>query len=201
MATKPKKKQARGTKPAGRPAKTKANAKASAKASAKTKVKAKAKVKVKLDARAAAKPKPLARVASKPGLPERRKHRNLRLRSLSPSFTANDLAKSIHFYVEGLGFTVKQRWEHGGVLKGVMLIAGRCELGLGQDDWVKGRDRVKGVGYRVYAETAQDLGELAERIRAHGYVADGPKAESWGATTVTVTDPDGVMITFHGLMD
>ena len=184
MATKRSKKQARSAKKAGPTAKSRVVARGAGAAKAKPK------------ARADARMKPKAKGAVQAGVPESRKQKSLRLRTLSPSFTVNDLGQSLRFYVEGLGFTVKDRWEHGGRLMGVMLAAGRCELGIGQDDWAKGRDRVKGVGFRIYAETVQDLGALAERIRAHGFTAQGPTKESWGATTVTVTDPDGFKLTF-----
>ena len=94
---------------------------------------------------------------------ERQQPETLRLRALTPSFTVNDLQRSLDFYVEGLGFIVKERWEREGELRGVMLAAGSCELALGQDDWAKGHDRVKGAGVRIYAETAQDLDAIAER--------------------------------------
>ncbi len=193
MATTAKKKQARGAKRAVPAAKTKAAAKGNP-----TMAKSKAKVKARANARM--KPRSKAKAPTKAGGPDQRKQKSLRLRSLSPSFTVNDLERSLLFYVEALGFTVKQRFEHDGQLMGVMLLAGQCEFGIGQDDWAQGRGRVKGVGFRVYAETAQDLGQLAERIRAHGFAADGPKKEAWGATTVTVTDPDGFKITFHEMM-
>ena len=49
----------------------------------------------------------------------------------------------------------------GGVLRGVMLKAGACDLGLSQDDWAKGRDRKKGEGMRIWCQTAQDIDALA----------------------------------------
>lgn len=184
MATKPRSKQGRNAKTGGQAAKSRAAARNAGAAKAKPKARADARMKPK-------------KKATKAGIPERRKQKSLRLRSLSPSFTVNDLERSLLFYVEALGFTVKQRWEQDGQLLGVMLVAGKCELGIGQDDWAKGHDRAKGMGFRIYAETAQDLDVLAERIRAHGFTADGPKTEVWGARTVTVTDPDGFKITFH----
>jgi lactoylglutathione lyase len=132
------------------------------------------------------------------GNPERRHHEleSLRLRSLMPSLTVGDLERSLRFYVDGLGFIVKDRWEEEGKLLGVMLVAGACHFGLSQDDWAKGRDRRKGVGFRVWAETAQDLDALAARLREHGIEHDGPKTEPWGARSLSVTDPDGFTLTF-----
>jgi|SRR5580693_2211875 lactoylglutathione lyase len=121
----------------------------------------------------------------------------LRLRTLSPALTVGDLERSLQFYVEGLGFSVKDRWEQDGRLMGVMLVAGTCELGLSQDDWAKGRDRVKGVGFRLYAETSQSLEGIAARAREHGIAVQGPKTAPWGARMMEVEDPDGFKITIQ----
>ena len=137
------------------------------------------------------------RSATSGDLEERRQApESLRLRAFTPSFTVDDLEASVRFYVDGLGFTVHDRWEDDGKLLGVMLVAGTAHLGLSQDDWAKGRDRQKGVGCRVWAETAQDLDALAARMREHGIEPVGPKTESWGSRTLAVTDPDGFQITF-----
>lgn len=132
------------------------------------------------------------------GRPERRQTEpeSLRVRAISPSLTVDDLEASVRFYVDGLGFTVEQRWEEGGKLLGVMLVAGPCRLGLSQDDWGKGRDREKGAGFRMWAETVQDLDALAARLREHGIPHDGPNTEAWGTRSLSVTDPDGFKITF-----
>lgn len=119
----------------------------------------------------------------------------LRLRTLSPALTVDDLEQSLRFYTEALGFTVEERWEEEGELKGVMLLAGTCHLGLSQDDWAKGREREKGVGFRIFAETAQDLDAIAQRLRQHGVEPDGPKEQPWGGQALTVTDPDGFKLT------
>lgn len=185
MATKPRNVPAGGAKKGGSPARSSAKGAAKPKARAKT------------SARKAEKKAKTAVAPAKAAGPKRHQPESLRLRALSVSLTVNDLAHSLRFYLEALGFTLKQRFEEAGQLMGVMLIAGECELGLAQDDWAKGRDRVKGVGFRIYAQTVQDLDELAERIRAHGFAAEGPKTEPWGARTVTVTDPDGFKLTFH----
>jgi catechol 2,3-dioxygenase-like lactoylglutathione lyase family enzyme len=120
---------------------------------------------------------------------------SLRLRTLSPALTVDDLEQSLRFYTEALGFTVEERWEEEGELKGVMLVAGTCHLGLSQDDWAKGRGREKGVGFRIFAETAQDLDAIAQRLRQHGVEPDGPKEQPWGDRALSVTDPDGFKLT------
>lgn len=128
---------------------------------------------------------------------ERRQTRpeSLRLRNLSASLTADDLERSLRFWVDGLGFTVEEKMEEDGRLQGVMLVAGSCHVGLSQDDFAKGRGRAKGIGFRLWAETAQDLDALARRLADHGVEADGPKDEPWGGRTLTVVDPDGYKLT------
>ena len=114
---------------------------------------------------------------------------------LSPAMTVNDLKASLRFY-EGLGFTMDEQWEDEGVLKGAMLRGGDARFGLSQDDFAKGRDRVKGVGIRLYFETDQDIAELARKAKEAGIKLDeGPGALPWGATGFTVTDPDGFRLT------
>lgn len=121
----------------------------------------------------------------------------LRLHALTPAYTVNDLEKTIAWYCDGLGFAVSERWEEGGRLQGVMLKAGSCEVGLSQDDFTKGQDRVKGVGFRIYADSAQDVDSLAERMRAHGgRIVSEPADTPWGSRAFTVEDPDGFRITF-----
>jgi uncharacterized glyoxalase superfamily protein PhnB len=126
---------------------------------------------------------------------------SLTLGSVAPSFTVDDLAKSLAWYRDVLGFVVKDRWEHEGKLMGVEMRAGRVILMLGQDDWKKGRDRVKGEGFRLYCDTAQDVDRLAEQIEARGgTLAQEPRDESWGARVFAVQDPDGFKITISKML-
>lgn len=119
----------------------------------------------------------------------------LRAKQLSVGFTVNDLQESLRFY-EGLGFGVEERWEEDGTLIGVMLRAGEARIGVNQDDWKKGRDRVKGVGMRVFIGTAQDIDQLAARAKAAGLSLDEePHDTPWGTRAFGVTDPDGFKLT------
>ena len=120
---------------------------------------------------------------------------NLNALGLATNFTVNDLSKSIQFYTEGLGFEVHEKHESDGQLRFVMLKSGAAQLGLGQDDFAKGRDRVKGVGLRIWITTSQDVQELAERAKAAGITLDNePEELPWGGTAFGVTDPDGFKV-------
>lgn len=135
-------------------------------------------------------PKPAA-----PVLKDRQQPESLRLRSAGPSFTVNDLQRSLVFYRDVLGFTVKDRWEDNGELRGVELVAGSVRFWLGQDDWKKGRDRVKGQGFRIYCGTTQDVDAIADRVRAAGVaLLEEPKDQPWGGRELAVVDPDGFTI-------
>ena len=67
---------------------------------------------------------------------------------------------------------------------------------LSQDDWKKGRDRVKGEGFRIYCSTSQNLDRLAEQIKARGgTLLQEPKDDPWGSRNFSFEDPDGFKIT------
>lgn len=127
--------------------------------------------------------------------PVRKKPESLRLRGAAPSFTVNDLEKSRTFYRDVLGFVEGELWERDGKLIGLELIAGDVTFMIGQDDWMKGRNRVKGVGFRIYCPTAQDVDVLARDIKARGGTLErDPIDEPWGRH-FTIADPDGFKIT------
>ncbi len=121
---------------------------------------------------------------------------SLKALSLAPAITASDLPKSIHFYVDGLGFEIIDKRETDGVIRFVRLKAGEARLSLGQDDFAKGKNRVKGAGQRLWITTKQDLTELANRAKAAGITLDSEPAKlHWGPLAFALTDPDGFMIT------
>jgi uncharacterized glyoxalase superfamily protein PhnB len=119
----------------------------------------------------------------------------LTAKSIMPGLTVDDINKSITFY-EALGFTVGQRWEDNGTLLGVMLQAGKLEIGLNQDDWKKGRDRQKGIGTRLNIETTQSIDEIAARVKAAGIKLDVEPFETpWKTRQFELTDPSGFKLT------
>ena len=119
----------------------------------------------------------------------------LQAKSAMPSLTVDDIQQSIRFF-EGLGFGIEERWEEGGVLNGVMLRAGDAQIGLSQDDWKKGRDRQKGVGFRVFLGTTQNIDQLAAAAKTAGITFDKePHDTAWGTRAFDVTEPSGFQLT------
>lgn len=124
----------------------------------------------------------------------------LQISAIVPSFTVDDLQKSIAFY-EGLGCTVEERWEDNGTLLGVMLRAGKSQIGLSQDDWKKGRDRKKGIGMRLFMSTSQNVDEIARRATSAGItLTTEPYDTEWKTRAFEVTDPSGFLLTISSEM-
>lgn len=142
-----------------------------------------------------------ARATPRPkATPARRERRQqpetLRLRGAAIGLTVNDLQRSLAWYRDVLGFVVTDEWRSEGTLQGVEMRAGAVEIFLGQDDWKRGRDRVKGEGVRIYGRTVQDVDALAAVIKARGgMLAHEPKTQPWGERDFGLVDPDGFKIT------
>ena len=122
-------------------------------------------------------------------------HTALNATNVVPSITVDDIGKSIAFY-EALGFAVNDRWDENGKLMYAMLQSGKLQLGLNQDDWKKGRDRTKGLGVRLHIETAQNVDEIAARVKAAGITLDAePFDTPWKTRQFELTDPSGFKLT------
>jgi uncharacterized glyoxalase superfamily protein PhnB len=120
----------------------------------------------------------------------------VQISSIVPTLTVDDLQKSITFY-EALGFAIDERWEDKGTLRGVMMRAGRTQIGLNQDDWKKGRDRNKGIGVRLSVSTTRDqVDEIAKRARNAGITLKSePRDTEWNSRAFEVSDPSGFLLT------
>jgi len=119
----------------------------------------------------------------------------LQITAIVPSITVDDLQRSITFY-EALGFAIDERWEEGGKLLGVMLRAGKTQIGLSQDDWQKGRDRKKGIGMRLTMSTTQKVDEIAARAKAAGIqLKSEPHDTEWKTRAFEISDPSGFLLT------
>ncbi len=114
---------------------------------------------------------------------------------LSVAISANDVQRSLDFYVKGLGFKEVERMENNGALQGALIAAGDAQLGVSQDDFSKGRDRQKGIGLSIHIETDQDLNALAQRAKQAGIALDKePGPMPWGPIGFSAKDPDGLTV-------
>ena len=121
----------------------------------------------------------------------------VQISAIVPTLTVDDLQKSITFY-EALGFAIDERWEDKGTLLGVMLRAGRTQIGLNQDDWKKGRDRKKGIGVRLSISTSTrgSVDEIAKRAKNAGITLKSePRDTEWKSRAFEVIDPSGFLLT------
>jgi lactoylglutathione lyase len=122
---------------------------------------------------------------------------SFRARSLAASLTVNDLAGSIAWYRDVVGFTVDREHERNGKLVAASLKAGSIQILLGQDDGAKGTDRAKGLGFSLQFTTAQNIDDLANRIKERGGKLESePMDTPWGARVFRVVDPDGFKLVF-----
>jgi len=126
---------------------------------------------------------------------DRKQPETLRLRVAMPAITANDLEASVAWYRDVMGFVVGEEYRVEGELQGVEMKAGVVRFLLSQDDFAQGRDRLKGLGLRIYCTTTQDVDELAAQIGARGgELIQPPTDQPWGARDFAVIDPDGFKI-------
>lgn len=122
-------------------------------------------------------------------------HSTLNATGVMPNLTVNKLQESLNFFT-GLGFDIDEKWEDKGVLTGAMLKAGSARIGLSQDDGKKGRDRVKGVGMRLYIESKDNIDQVASRAKAAGLTLKSePHDTEWGSRAFEVEEPSGFLLT------
>jgi len=67
--------------------------------------------------------RPKAKAKVRPGA--RRQPETLRLRDITPTFTATDLQRSMAFYRDVLGFVVGEEWRENGTLEAARCVPGR----------------------------------------------------------------------------
>ena len=120
----------------------------------------------------------------------------LRASALSVSLTVKDLARSLAWYRDVLGFTVDEKHEREGKLRAVSLRAGDVLILIGQDDGAKGWDRIKGEGFSLRFTTEQSIDAIARGIVDRGgSLAEGPIDTPFGSRVFRLIDPDGFKLT------
>ncbi len=116
--------------------------------------------------------------------------------ALNVSLTVADLAASLGWYRDVVGFTVHQEYVREGVVRAVSLSAGTVKILLTQDDGTKGLDRQKGDGFSMQFTTRANIDELAAGIVARGGVLASEPADAFGARVFRARDLDGFLLVF-----
>lgn len=138
-----------------------------------------------------------ANPSGNPGSKARAQPESLRARSLGASLTVKDLQKSVDWYRDVVGFTVDEKMERDGKLRGVAMKAGSIRILLNQDDGAKGWERVKGEGFSLQFTTGQSIDALAKRVTDSGHPLERPPTDMpWGVRLFTMRDPDGYKLAF-----
>lgn len=115
--------------------------------------------------------------------------------SLEASLTVRDLAASVRWYGDVIGFAVTREYRRDERLIAVALEAGHVEILLVQDDGAKGVDRAKGEGFSLQITTTQDIDGLAERIQRRGARLETAPFCVAGKRAFRLRDPDGFGLT------
>jgi catechol 2,3-dioxygenase-like lactoylglutathione lyase family enzyme len=114
--------------------------------------------------------------------------------TLGCSITCKDLAASIRFYRDAIGFGVVQSYENEGKVTAAVVGAGSIFIVLNQDDGKLGWDRIKGQGFYLQLNVAglADVDAAAARIKAAGgTLIDEPADRPWGVRMFQFRDLDG----------
>jgi len=113
-------------------------------------------------------------------------------RAMLISLTTKDLLRSVAWYRDVLGFIVDNLRERDGKPAAASVRSGAAKIFLNQDDGGRGWERVKGEGFAITFDTAQDVDAIAARIRSSGWtLAMDPADMPWGVRMLRVLDPDG----------
>jgi predicted enzyme related to lactoylglutathione lyase len=124
----------------------------------------------------------------------------LHAQSLWASLTVRDLALSLAWYRDVVGFVVEKEHVRDGRLVAVSLEAGDVRILLAQDDGAKGLDRPKGEGHSLQIVTSGDIDAIAARIRERGGVLESEPVDTpWGARVFRLKDPDGFRFTISSM--
>ena len=125
------------------------------------------------------------------------------VRQAVPFFMVSDIAESLRFYVDGLGFRMTNQWIDEGKLRWCWLELGDAALMLqeprkeGHDSWVPGGK--VGVGVSI-CFTCEDALAIYRDVISRGVRASKPFVGNRMWVT-SVSDPDGYRIEFESRTD
>jgi lactoylglutathione lyase len=120
-----------------------------------------------------------------------------------PFFWVRDMAASVRFYVDGLGFAVTKQWVDEGQVRWCWLAIGDAGLML-QEFWKTGHhanlpDGKTGVGVSINF-LCKDAVAIYREVTARGVQAKRPFVGN-GMWVTQLSDPDGYQLSFQSPSD
>ena len=125
------------------------------------------------------------------------------VRQAVPFFGVNDMAASLRFYVDGLGFKITQRWDVDGELRWCWMELGTAAIMLqvfykeGIGPWVP-EDKL-GVGVTISFQ-CRDALAIYHQAKSRGLQPSKPFVGNSNWVT-TLFDPDGYRLEFESPTD
>lgn len=114
------------------------------------------------------------------------------MNAIIPLLNVQDVARSLAFWRDGLGFEVLQTYEWEGRLAWAQLGKGQVRLmlnGRGGDPGHRlARERYTDA---VLCIAVDDVHALVRELRARGLEVEDPEAQDYGLDEVVLRDPDG----------
>jgi lactoylglutathione lyase len=126
---------------------------------------------------------------------------NGNVKEVVPFLRVSDMERSVRFYVEGLGFTMRSRWVVEEKLRWCRLELGGAALMLqefpkeGHDSWVPACSVGEGVTLFFICE---DAIAIYHEARARGLEASEPQVGN-AMWVTSLSDPDGYRLDFESL--
>jgi len=128
---------------------------------------------------------------------------SIAIRGLCPLLQVFDMATSLHFYRDILGFAEVEKSRRGDDVGWAWLRHGEAEVMLntaydvGKRPPMPDPERVAAHGDTVLYVGCQDLEGAYEYLTAHGVKAQRPKVAPYGMKQLYSTDPDGYGVCFQ----
>ena len=121
------------------------------------------------------------------------------LKQVVPFLGVTDMERSLHFYLDGLGFVMKNKWEPEGKIRWCWLTRGGASLML--QEYLPGcrPEGVLGQGVTLSFQ-CEDAVALYREFRSRSLDAKEPFVGNSMWVTV-LTDPDGYKLDFESMTD
>jgi lactoylglutathione lyase len=125
------------------------------------------------------------------------------VRNVVPFLRVSNMEESVRYYLDGLGFTMKNKWVVGGKLRWCWLAIGGAALMLqefpaeGHDAWLPEGKVGEGVSL-VF--TCEDAVAIYRDVTSRGLQASEPQVGN-AMWVTSLSDPDGYRIDFASATD